>query len=175
MATIRKRSWKSGGESKTAWICDYADQDGTRRLKTFKTRKEADAWLVTARHQVASGTHTADSASVTVATAADLWLARCERDSLEQSTMVGYRSHVTYHIKPLIGATKLSRLTAPRVQEFVDQLLTGGRSRALTKKVVGSLSMLISEAQRRGLTAYNPVREVRVRLPKRTRGRPEMP
>ena len=35
--------------------------------------------------------------------------------------------------------------------------------------------MLISEAQRRGLTAYNPVREVRVRLPKREQTRPEMP
>jgi integrase len=175
MASIRKRTWKSAGETKTAWICDYDDQNGVRRLKTFKTRKAADAWLVTARHQVGQGTHTADSASVTVGEAADLWLARCERDNLEQSTMVGYRSHVIYHIKPMLGSTKLSRLTAPRVQEFVDQLLTGGRSRALTKKVVGSLSMLISEAQRRGLTSYNPVREVRVRLPKRERGRPEMP
>jgi integrase len=175
MATIRKRSWESGGETKTAWICDYFDAANTRRLKTFKTKKEADGWLVQARHQVASGTHTADSASLTVAEAADLWLARCERDSLEQSTMVGYRSHVAYHIEPLLGSVKLSRLTAPRVQEFVDQLLTGGRSRALTKKVVSSLSSLISEAQRRGLTAQNPVREVRVRLPKRDKGRPEMP
>ena len=37
--------------------------------------------------------------------------------------MVGYRSHVTYHIMPMLGSVKLSRLTAPRVQEFVDQLL----------------------------------------------------
>ena len=64
--------------------------DGTRRLKTFKTRKEADAWLVQARHQVAAGTFTADSASITVASAADLWLERCERDGLERSTMTGY-------------------------------------------------------------------------------------
>jgi hypothetical protein len=103
MATIRKRSWRSGGELKSAWICDYADGEGTRRLKTFATKKQADAWLVQARHQVASGTHTADSASATIAEAADLWLARCERDNLEQSTMVGYRSHVAYHIGPLIG------------------------------------------------------------------------
>ena len=175
MASIRKRSWKSGGETKTAWICDYADQQGVRRLKTFKTKKEADTWLVQARHQVASGTHTADSVSVTVAEAADLWLARCERDDLERSTLAGYRSHVTYHIGPMLGATKLSRLTAPRVQEFVDQLLSGGRSRALTKKIVASLSSMISEAQRRGLAAQNPVRDVRVRLPKREQGRPDMP
>jgi integrase len=175
MATIRKRLWQSGDETRSSWICDYFDGGGKRRQKTFRTKKEADAWLVQARHEVASGTHTADSASITIAEAADLWLTRCERDGLEQSTMTGYRSHVVYHIKPLIGATKLSRLNAPRVQEFVDHLLTGGRSRALTKKVIGSLSMLISEAQRRGLTSQNPAREVRVRLPKRDRGRPETP
>jgi integrase len=172
---IRKRSWTSGGAVKSAWIADYADQGGTRRQRTFATRKAADAWLISARHQVASGTHTADSASITIAEAADRWLARCERDGLEQSTMVGYRSHVTYHIGPLLGSVKLSRLTAPRVQEFVDQLLTGGRSRALTKKIVGSLSSIVTEAQRLGLAAQNPVREVRVRLPKRDRGRPAMP
>lgn len=175
MASIRKRSWASGDTTKTAWICDYVDQSGARRIKTFKTKKAADDYLTTARHQVAQGTHTADSASITVAAAADIWLARCERDELERSTLVGYRSHVAYHIKPLIGPVKLSRLTAPRVQEFVDQLLEGGRSRALTKKIVGSLSMLVAEAQRRGATSHNPVRDVRVRLPKRERGRPEMP
>jgi integrase len=132
-----KGLWKSVGETKTAWVADYFDQHGTRRLKSFKIKKDADAWLVQARGQVARGTHTADTASATVADAADRWLARCERDNLEQSTMVGYRSHVTYHIKPPLGSTKLSRLTGPRVQEFIDELLNGGRSRALTKKVVG--------------------------------------
>jgi len=52
---------------KTAWVCRYADQNGERHLKTFETRKTADAWLVQARHQVASGTHTPDSASLTIA------------------------------------------------------------------------------------------------------------
>ena len=45
MATIRKRTWRTKGGERTAWICDYADQDGTRRLKTFSTKKSADAWL----------------------------------------------------------------------------------------------------------------------------------
>jgi hypothetical protein len=50
MATIRKRSWESGGEVRTSWVCDYADQGGTRRLRTFATRRAADKWLVQARH-----------------------------------------------------------------------------------------------------------------------------
>jgi hypothetical protein len=48
MASVRKRSWKSGGEMKTAWVADYLDQAGKRRLKTFERKKEADLWLVNA-------------------------------------------------------------------------------------------------------------------------------
>ena len=138
MASIRKRSWKSGGESKTAWICDYADQDGTRRLKTFKTRKEADAWLVQARHQVASGTHTADSASVTVAEAAELWLNRCAVEGLERHTIRTYSSNTRHHVLPLIGTERLSRLTTPAVERFRDELLRT-RSREMARKALTTL------------------------------------
>jgi hypothetical protein len=41
MASIRKRTWNSGGETKTAWVVDYFDQDGKRRLKTFARRADA--------------------------------------------------------------------------------------------------------------------------------------
>jgi hypothetical protein len=41
--SIRKRTWKSNGSEKTAWCVDYIDQQGKRHLKTFATRKEADA------------------------------------------------------------------------------------------------------------------------------------
>jgi hypothetical protein len=44
--TIRKRSWVTRkGEPKTAWTANYKDQAGSWRLKTFPTKKAADAWL----------------------------------------------------------------------------------------------------------------------------------
>jgi integrase len=176
MASIRRRTWQTAaGEQRSAWQVDYRDQHGKRRHKAFATKREADAWLVQARGEVSRGVHTPESVSIKIAEAAQLWVGRCERDQLERSTLQQYKSHVTYAIGPLLGHEKLSRLTAPRVQAFVDQLLKDGRSRALTKKIVASLSSIVSEAQRRGLTAQNPVREVRVRLPKRDQGRPEMP
>ena len=61
MASIRKRTWTSGGEIRSAWVCDYVDQKGKRRLKTFKAKKAADAWLVQARGEVARGVHTPNS------------------------------------------------------------------------------------------------------------------
>ena len=110
MATVRKRTWKSGGETKTAWIADYFDQDGKRHIKTCRTKKEADAFLIQARHEVGRGVHTPESASVTVAEAAALWIEKSELEKLERSTLREYRNHVRLHINPLIGEIKLARL-----------------------------------------------------------------
>jgi hypothetical protein len=52
MATVRKRSWRSGGKVKTAWICDYADEARVRRLKTFRTAREARSWLKESRSMI---------------------------------------------------------------------------------------------------------------------------
>ena len=92
MATVRKRSWRAAsGEEKTAWVADYFDGAGKRHIKTFKTRKAADEWLVNARGEVQRGTHTPENASVTVREAAGLWLSRCELEGLERSTLRFYR------------------------------------------------------------------------------------
>jgi integrase len=113
MATVRKRTWKSAGEVKTAWIADYLDQEGKRHIKTCKTKKEADAFLVQARHEVARGLHTPENASITVDQAAKLWIEKAELEKLERSTLRQYCNHVKLHINPLIGNVKLARLSAP--------------------------------------------------------------
>src|ERR687885_154354 len=100
MATVRKRVLPSG---KTVWLAGYVDGAGKRRFKQFPTRKEADAFLTRARSEVASGVHTPDSQSITIKGAAEMWLARCERDRLEATTIRQYRAHVSLHIVPFIG------------------------------------------------------------------------
>lgn len=162
MATVRKRTWGTGADAKTAWVADYFDQDNKRRLKTFQTKKAADAWMVQARSQVASGTHTPESTSVTVAEAAKRWLERGDREGLERSTVAKYRNHVDIHINPAIGSIKLARLSAPAVEEFRDDLL-GRISRPMAKKVIGSLKAIITEAQRRGLVAQNAAASVKIK------------
>ena len=123
--------------------------------------------MVTARSQVAAGTFTPDSTSITVGEAAALWLERCENEGLERSTLTAYRSNVRHHIGPLLGAQKLSRLTTPQVERFRDELLAGGRTRILAKKVLTSLKALLKEAQRRGLVAQNVALGANVTLAKR--------
>ena len=95
MATIRKRTWTTRrGESKSAWIADYTDQAGKQHIKTFATKRAADAWLVTARHEISLGVHTPDTASSTVAEAGEVWIDQAEADGLELSTIRQYRQHL---------------------------------------------------------------------------------
>ncbi len=167
--SVRKRAWITPkGEEKTAWVVDYMDAAGKRRLKTFQRKKEADAFAATASVEVREGTHVADSASATVAAAGKLWIASCEAAGRERTTIVGYRAHLDLHIAPFIGATKISALTVPAVRAFEDKLRDAGRSQAMVRKVLVSLGSLLADAQERGLTGRNVVRDIRGR-----RGRAE--
>jgi len=166
MASIRKRTWKSAGEVKMAWIADYFDQAGKRHIKTCKTKKEADAWLVNARGELQRGVHTPESASITVAEAAELWIGKGELENLERSTLRQYRNHADLHIKPVIGTEKLARLSTPVIESFRDALLKKG-SRAMARKVLASLKSILGEAQRRGLVAQNAAQPVKVDVKKR--------
>src|SRR5215472_4479861 len=110
MASIRKRTWANASGEHVAWIADYFDQTGNRHIKTFERQKDAKDWLVTAQGEVQRGIHTPESASITVAEAAQLWLDRGELEKLERSTLRQYRNHVDLHILPArIGHEKLAR------------------------------------------------------------------
>src|SRR5579885_316083 len=159
MASIRKRTWKSAGEVKTAWVADYFDQTGKRHIKTFSTKKAADSWLVTARDEVQKGIHTPASTSITVEQAGEDWISQGETDGLERSTLRQYRQHLDYHIKPLVGSVKLAELTAAVVQDFRNRLISEGRSRVMAKKVVGSLGAILANAMAAGKVARNVVRD----------------
>ena len=172
--SIRKRTWTSPkGEKKEAWVVDYVDQAGKRRLKTFARKKDAETFRSTAAVEVRSGTHTADSVSITVAKAADMWIEQCEERRLERTTVDAYRQHVKLHIGPFLGRVKLSQLTAPMVRQFESDLRRGtpapgeteghARSPAMVKRILVSLGSLIGDAVEQGLTARNPVRDLRSR------------
>jgi integrase len=159
--SVRKRSWTTPkGEAKVAWVVDYVDGSGKRRLKTFKLKKEADAFAATATVEVRQGTHVAESASVTVQQAGGFWIATAESNGLERTTVANYRSHVALHIAPLIGSLKLTGLSVPALRAFEDQLRKDGRSALTVRKVMVSLGSLLADAQERGLVGRNVVRDM---------------
>ena len=168
MANISPRKWTNAdGKETTSYVATYTDQHGNRKRKQFSKRKDADAWLVNARAQVAAGVHTPDSQSITVNEAADIWLNACskgrgENPPVEPHTYRSYESHVRNHINPLIGNERISRLTAPRINALRDALLEKLK-RPTAKKVLGSLSAILSECQTRGFIAQNVAKSITIK------------
>ena len=165
--SVRKRKWTTrSGEAKEAWIVDYFDGQGTRHIKTFDRKKDADAHAQQVGVDVRAGTHTPASKSITVAQAAADWLAYVELEGRERATVQGYRQHVDLHINPRLGRERLAKLTTPRINKFRDDLLAD-MSRPLAKKVLVSLKSLLKDAQRRGNVAQNVARDVSIGIDKR--------
>ena len=149
---VRKREWTTRkGEEWMAWVADYFDQEGVRRLRTFKRKKDAEAFHAKTSVEVVEGTHVAEVATVSVKEAGQLWLQSCEADGLERGTLLQYRQHLELHINPFIGSVLLSEVSVPLVRGFQDRLREEGRSPAMIDKVTRSLGSLLVGAQERGL------------------------
>ncbi len=159
--SVRKRIWVDAkGQEHTAWVVDYKDLGGKRRLKTFKLKKEADAFALAAGVEVRDGTHVPDRETATLKEACKTWLKSGTHSGLEQSTLDQYRQHVTLHIQPFLGDVKLSKVTVPLIRQFQDDLRDNGRSAAMVKRVTSSLGSVMAHALERGLAARNPIAEL---------------
>lgn len=175
MPAIRKRVWTApNGEERVAWLVDYRDGAGKRRFKQFARKRDADAWITQAAWEVSKGVHTADSQSATVSAACDIWIKRAEAEGLERGTLQQYRQLAELHIKPFLGAERLSKLKAAQVEAYRDDLLAT-RSKAMARKAVRGLSSVLSEAMRRGLVAQNVASGVKFARTAREKGKIEIP
>jgi integrase len=154
MASIRKRSF-GPNKDQIAYVVDYRDQHGKRHIKSFPNKKSAKAWRVNALHEVSHGIHTAASTSKTVEEAWRLWLADCEANGLDYSTIRQRRQHLNHHVASFIGRHRLSSLTTPLIYEYDGELRDAGRSIAMRRKVLTNLKIVLSFAQGRGLVAQN--------------------
>lgn len=162
--SIRKRTWTtSKGEERSAWMVDYVDQNQKRRAKSFRLKKDAEAFALTAGVEVREGVHVADRETVTVAEAGKLWIASGTAAGLERTTLDQRRQHLELHLTPFLGAMRLNKLTVPAVRAFQDDLREAGRSAAMVARVTVSLGSILSDAQERGLVVRNAVHEMKSR------------
>jgi integrase len=160
--SVRPRNWTTAqGEARRAWVVDYFDQQGIRRLKTFDRKKDADAHAQQVGVDVRAGVHT--STKTTVAEAAEDWIRYVTLENRERATIASYQQHVDKHILPRMGRMRLASLSTPRIERFRDDLLAG-MSRPLAKKVLGSLKSILTDAKRRGNVAQNVAADVRVSM-----------
>jgi integrase len=172
MASIRKRHLKQG---KVAWQVDYKDLRAKRRHKQFKTRREADHWLVNARAEIAEGTHVAASDSITFKQAGDAWIANCRRRKLEDTTINSYQQHLDAHIFPFLGHKKLNELTNVATTTFYEDLLDGKRSQDMVRRVRIDAGAVLNYAKSKGWVGKNVIEDTPFEYSKRDNKRPDMP
>jgi integrase len=159
--SIRKRTWKSAGEIRTAWVVNYTDRDGNRRLKTFELRKDAAAWWTTVSSKIKDGTHVPDN-KITLGALYQLWIDDCanggpDRPPLERTTIEQRRQHLRLHIDPFMGRVKLTDLTTAHVTDLMSRLRAAGRSVAMVRKVRSTLRTALEFAREQKLVAVNVV------------------
>lgn len=161
MASVRKREWTHKGETKSAWVVEYTDQGGRRRMRTFEKKKDADAFRNQAAIEVQIGTHTVRSDSVTFAHAAMAWLDSCERrwrrnDRMAGNTFKNYRFATEKKIIPAIGRLMLSDIKVSAIQDHVDDLATRYKTTASLAVIV--INQIFKFAIEREWIAVNPLK-----------------
>lgn len=161
--SVRKRTWTGHGVQKEAWIVTYFDTKGIKRQKTFRKKKDADAFASKTDMEVRDGAHVAERDSVSLKKAGELWISTGQGEGLERSTIEQRRRHLKFHIESFIGDKLASKMTVPLIREFEDDLREAGRSAAMIKKVLVSLGGIFADAMERGLATRNPVRDMRQR------------
>lgn len=182
---VRKRAWRTGkGEVKAAWVADFVDDQGQRARRQFSTKREADAFRAETEGQLRSGTYRAEADRVTVKEVAFRFLAYCHsrmerRERMTRGNLKTLTGHVHNYICPEDGrsgrtlqnvtyfeaglaAVKLRQLSGRAVGDFRDRLRAAGLSVPMTRKVLGTLRLILSYAISQDLVAINVAQGVRV-------------
>ena len=132
---LRKRTVERGGKQYTFWEASvtvgYDPGTGQQIRKTFtgKSQKEVREKMQSAAVAVQDGDFF-EPAKMTVAEWLDLWLKEYSAD-WKYMTKQKYETVCRVHLKPALGATKLSKLTTPQIQSLYNEL---GRTGKVTAK-----------------------------------------
>lgn len=178
MATIRPRTWPThSGKTKSGyevtWYALVAGQS-KRKRKLFSgsgARKRAQAFCNRQSALEAQGIRT--GTDQTVLDAGNAWIKSREKLKRERSTTDSYQQHLDDHIAPTLiqreghkkaatfGSLRLVNLTTPDCALLRDALLDK-ISIKLTKKVLGTLRMMLNGAMVDGAVGQNVADKVRI-------------
>lgn len=181
MCKVRPRHWVAAGEKRlaalegreprqqTAWVVDHELYDPVRRewvrkLRTFPTKKEAEAWRDENVRDIKAKKLTATK--ITVAQAAQRWIeavthGRKDKGPAETSTLRQYNYLANTYVIPHLGGIKLTDLSQADVADFRKHLLNKV-SRSLARKCLMALKGILSEAMFQGLVTSNVATLVQV-------------
>lgn len=185
-ARDRSKDRRSGRCTRWQLVVDLPVPAGAKRRQRFVqfrgTKTEAQGALRRLVVQVESGLHVHDE-GLTVAQVVEGYIEQKRASKREKRSIESYSQLYRCHIKPALGAVKLSKLTSAQVQSFVNDLLRSGRvkkggppglSNNSVRQVHNLLKASLRRAQLLNLLATNPAAAPAIELPKATKFRPEI-
>jgi len=168
--TIRKKTVIRKGKPYTYWEARYTEgrDPGTgkqvQRSIYGSTQKEVREKLQAAEVALTTGVYTAPD-KLTLSEWLDIWLREYVTGSVKPFTLASYTAQCKNHIKPGLGAIRLTALNAAQIQKFYNGLKTtksGARGRENTlspktiKNIHGVLHKALDKAAELRYIAFNP-------------------
>ncbi len=162
---IRKKTVTKNGQQYTYWEAriTIGTDPGTgkqiQRSFTGKTQKEVREKMQAAAVALTDGTYQAPT-KMTLGEWLDIWAAEYLGD-VKPFTVASYNTQIRVHIKPNLGAVKLSALTPHQIQRFYNELGTPhGETPALSAKTIknvhGVLHRSLQQAVENQYIRMNP-------------------
>jgi integrase len=175
--SVRKVTWTTkDGKEQSSFVLFYSVKNPSgereRKQETFPTKKAAEEREAEIRRELTLGTHIPARDSKTISEVWDTWITHCIKEGLERGTIQQRRQHLKLHVAPFIGQRKITELTAPGVNEYLDALRDNGRSTSMRRKVLVNLRTVLKFAQGRGYVTQNVALVARVQ---KESGRDEAP
>lgn len=123
---------------------------------TFRTKREADAYLASVRSDVDRGSWIdPDAGRVTFEEYSSRWLA--ERPHLRPRTRELYEGELRLHILPALGATELREITPSRIRTWRADMISAGKPGASTiAKCYRLVHAVFATAVEDGIVVRNP-------------------
>ena len=158
--TKRKRRGQGEGsiyyrEDEKRWVASFIGEDGKRRYRSGKTRKEAyekfqQALQEQKQGKLITGTHQ------TVRQYLEYWLdAVCKPPALRISSYEKYRKLINTYILPALGHIQLQKLTPQHVQALYRKKGDDGLSSKMINSIHGVLHKALGNAVRWNLVSRN--------------------
>jgi integrase len=143
-------------DGRWAGVVHLGYEGGKRQRKAFygKTRQEVAQKLTTALRTHQQGLPLAGERQ-TVGQFLSQWLEESAKPSVRTSTLRGYEAKVRIHIVPALGSLPLVKLTAQRLQAFLNERCQSGLSPQTVQHLRAILRAALSDAVRWGLIARN--------------------
>lgn len=148
----------------------YRGADGVQHSRTFRTRKQAEAWVKAQQVARDQGGWLDPALGRTVyGEWADEWLDEVVNPDLRPKTLAGYRSLIETHVKPTFGRRALVDITPHQVTKWLNHLRRGGLSRSRIRQALQVFRASLDAAVNARYLIANPAAAVKTpRQPRAT-------